>query len=81
VCIIKAKIALGVYEPSTAAYRSCWFCIVKKDGKSLCLVHDLQPLNTVTIHDASLLPFIEHLSYPIHSCFSSEVPDVRSDQI
>jgi hypothetical protein len=60
--IIKEKIASGVYEPSTAAYRLCWFCIVKKDGKSLRLVHDLQPLNVVTIHDASLLPFIEHLA-------------------
>jgi hypothetical protein len=45
-----------------ATYRLCWFCIVKKDGKSLSLVHNLQPLNTVTIHDASLLPFIEHLA-------------------
>jgi len=60
--IIKEKIASGVYEPSTAAYRSRWFCIVKKDGKSLCLVHDLQPLNAVTIHDASLPPFVEHLA-------------------
>jgi hypothetical protein len=47
--IIKEKIQSGVYEPSTAAYRSHWFCVVKKDGKSLRLVHDLQPLNAVTI--------------------------------
>jgi len=60
--IIKEKITSGVYEPSTAAYRSRWFCIVKKDGKSLHLVHDLQPLNAVTICDASLPPFIEHLA-------------------
>ncbi|KIN96992.1 hypothetical protein M404DRAFT_32723 [Pisolithus tinctorius Marx 270] len=33
--IIKEKIAAGVYEPSTSSYRSRWFCIVKKDGKSL----------------------------------------------
>jgi hypothetical protein len=50
--IIKEKIASGVYEPSAAAYRSRWFCVVKKDGKSLRLVHDLQPLNAVTIRDA-----------------------------
>jgi hypothetical protein len=61
ICIIKEKISSGVYKPSTAAYRSCWFCIVKKDGKSLRLVHDLQPLNAVTICDASVPPFIEHL--------------------
>jgi hypothetical protein len=60
--IIKEKIASGVYEPSTATYRSRWFCIVKKDGKSLRLVHDLQPLNAVTICDASLPPFVEHLA-------------------
>jgi hypothetical protein len=62
VCIIKEKITLGMYEPLMATYRSCWFCIVKKDGKSLHLVHDLQPLNAVTICDASLLPFVEHLA-------------------
>jgi len=60
--IIKEKIASGVYEPSTAAYRSRWFCVVKKDGKSLRLVHDLQPLNAVTIRDASVPPFVEHLA-------------------
>jgi len=60
--IIKQKIASGVYEPSTATYRSRWFCVVKKDGKSLRLVHDLQPLNAVTICDTSLPPFIEHLA-------------------
>ena len=54
--IIKEKIDSGVYEPSTAAYRSRWFCVVKKDGKSLRLVHDLQPLNKVTIRDSSLPP-------------------------
>jgi len=129
--IIKEKIQSGIYEPSTMAYRSRWFCIVKKDRKSLCLVHDMQPLNAVTIRDSSLPPFVEQLaesfagyvvysmmdlysgydqcmlheelhdlttfgtplgpyrltmlpqglSYPIHSHFSSEVPDVRSNQI
>ena len=60
--IIKDRIASGVYEPSTAAYRSCWFCVLKQDGKSLCLIHDLQPLNTVTIRDSSTPPFIEHFA-------------------
>jgi hypothetical protein len=60
--IIKEKIASGIYKPSTAAYRSRWFCIVKKDGKSLHLVHDLQPLNAVTIRDVSLPLFVEHLA-------------------
>jgi hypothetical protein len=60
--IIKDWIALGVYEPSTAAYRSRWFCVLKGDGKSLRLVHDLQPLNAVTIRDASTPLFVEQLT-------------------
>jgi hypothetical protein len=60
--IIKEKITSSVYEPSMAAYQLRWFCIVKKDGKSLRLVHDLQPLNAVTICDASLPLFVEHLA-------------------
>ena len=60
--IIKDQIALGVYEPSAAAYRLCWFCVLKQDGKSLCLMHDLQPLNAVTIQDSSMPPFIKHLA-------------------
>jgi len=57
--IIKSKIAAGVYEPSNSSYRSCWFCVLKKDGKPLCLVHDLQPLNAVVIKDADLPPMVE----------------------
>ncbi|EJD43688.1 hypothetical protein AURDEDRAFT_29862, partial [Auricularia subglabra TFB-10046 SS5] len=33
--LLKAKIAAGVYEPSSSSYRSGWFCLMKKDGKSL----------------------------------------------
>jgi hypothetical protein len=62
ICIIKEKISSGVYEPSTATYHSHWFCIVKEDSKSLCLVHNLQLLNMVAIWDTSLPPFIEHLA-------------------
>ena len=36
--------------------------MLKQDGKTLRLVHDLQPLNTVTIWDSSVPPFIEHLA-------------------
>jgi len=46
--IFKDKLAAGVYKPSDASYRSCFFCVKKKNG-SLHLVHDLQPLNAVTI--------------------------------
>ena len=57
--IIKGKMAAGVYEPSNSSYWSHWFCVLKKDGKSLRLVHDLQPLNAVVIKDAGLPPMIE----------------------
>ncbi|KZT63060.1 hypothetical protein DAEQUDRAFT_655157, partial [Daedalea quercina L-15889] len=33
--MIRCKIDSGVYEPSNSSYRSRWFCVVKKDGKSL----------------------------------------------
>ena len=57
--IIKSKIAAGIYELSNSSYHSCWFCVLKKDGKSLCLVHDLQPLNVVVIKDIGLSPMVE----------------------
>jgi hypothetical protein len=60
--IIKDRITSDVYESSTAAYRSCWFCVLKGDRKSLRLVHDLQPLNLVTIRDTSTPPFVEQLA-------------------
>ena len=30
--MFKEKIAAGVYEPSDVSYRSCWFCVPKKNG-------------------------------------------------
>ena len=60
--IIKDCITSGVYEPLTAAYHLHWFCILKANGKSLHLIHDLQPLNTVIIHDSSTPPFVKHLA-------------------
>jgi hypothetical protein len=57
--VIKNKIQAGVYEPSNSSYRSRWFCVLKKDKKSLRLVHDLQPLNAITIKDSAVPPIIE----------------------
>jgi len=54
--LFKEKIAAGVYEECTSAYRNSWFCVVKKDGNSLRIVHDLQPLNEHVIRDAGLVP-------------------------
>src|SRR5882724_11592534 len=56
---LEGKIRVGVYERSNSAYRSKWFCVLKKDGKSLWLIHDLQPLNAVTIKDSGVLPILD----------------------
>ncbi len=45
----------GKYKPSCASYQSTFF-VVKKKGGALRIVHDLQPLNAVMIHDATLPP-------------------------
>ncbi|SJL10763.1 uncharacterized protein ARMOST_14157 [Armillaria ostoyae] len=52
----------GVYEPLNSSYRSRWFCIVKKDGKSLRLVHSLEPLNAVTIKHLGVPPATDELA-------------------
>jgi hypothetical protein len=54
-------VTAGVYEPSNSSYRSRWFCVVKKDGKSLRIVHSLEPLNRVTIKHAGVTPFTDQI--------------------
>jgi hypothetical protein len=70
--IIRDKMAAGVYEPSNSSYRSRWFCVLKKDGTSLRLVHDLQPLNKVTIQDSSVPPLTEQYaeSFAGRACYA-----------
>jgi len=60
--IIKRKIDIGVYEPSNSSYRSRWFCVIKKDGKSLRIVHSLEPLNRVIIVHSGLPLATEELA-------------------
>jgi hypothetical protein len=60
--LVKKKIETGVYEPSNAPYRSRWFTVAKKDGKSLRIVHSLEPLNAVTIAHSGLPPATEELA-------------------
>jgi hypothetical protein len=80
--IIKDKIASGVYEPSNSSYRSCWFCVYKKDGKSLHIVHDLQPLIAVAIKDSTQPPNVELLaeSFGGYSCYATFDQFVGFDQ-
>ena len=69
--LFKKKIAAGVYEPSDASYHLRWFCIQKKNG-TLCIVHDLQPLNAVTICNAAVPPFVDQFveGMAAHACYS-----------
>ncbi len=60
--IIKQKIDAGVYEPSNASYRSKFFGVIKKDGKSIRLVHALESLNGVTIAHSGIPPATEELA-------------------
>jgi len=56
--VLKLKIDAGVYEQSQSSYRSRWFVVLKKNGK-LRIVHDLQPLNKISIRDAGMLPIVD----------------------
>ena len=69
--LFKWKVAAGVYEPSDASYRSRWFCVKKKNG-SLRIIHDLQPLNAVTIRNAAVPPFVDQFveSMAARACYS-----------
>ena len=60
--MIKRKIDAGFYEPSNSSYRSRWFCVIKKDGKSLRIVHSLEPLNRVMIAHSGLPPVTKELA-------------------
>jgi hypothetical protein len=68
--IICDKIVSGAYEPSNAAHRSRWFCVIKWDGSS---VHNLCPFNTITIGDASVPPIMEQLVelFGARACYAS----------
>src|SRR5258707_8674928 len=69
--IMKEQMSSGKYEPSSASYRSTFFAVEKKGG-ALQVVHDLQPLNTVTIRDATLPPCMDNMikSFVGHAVYS-----------
>jgi len=80
--VILEKMEAGIYEPSSLSYQSRWFCVPKKDGKTLRLVHDLQLLNQVTIADSGLPPLAEQYaeSFARRVCDSSLDLFVSFDQ-
>jgi hypothetical protein len=74
--LIKRKIDAGVYEPSNSSYRLKWFCVVKKDGKSLRIVHSLEPLNKVTIKHAGVTPFTDQIGEHFAGCACGSMLDL-----
>jgi hypothetical protein len=59
---IKRKIAAGVYKPSNVVYHTRWFRVLKKDKKSIRIVHGLQLLNKIMIRHLGVPPIPEHLA-------------------
>ena len=70
--VVKQKLDARVFEPFNSSYWSRWFCILKKDGKSLHIVQLLEPLNQVTIAHSGVPPFTEQLTeqFAGHTCNS-----------
>lgn len=62
--LVRQKVASGVYERSNSAYRHQVFAVAKKDGK-IRIVHDLSPLNAVSILDTAQPPLVELLAEQI----------------
>src|SRR5260370_10429697 len=58
--IMKEQMASGKYKPSSASYWSTFLAVEKKGG-DLRVVHNLQPLNAVTIRDATLQPRVHNM--------------------
>ena len=69
--LLKHKMDAGVYEHCQSAYRSKWFCVLKKSGK-LRIVHDLQVLNSVSVRDAGGPPILDDFVEPFagHQCYT-----------
>ncbi|KXN85534.1 hypothetical protein AN958_11170 [Leucoagaricus sp. SymC.cos] len=64
-------------KPSNSSYHSRWFCVLKKDGKSLRLVHSLEPLNRVMIVHSGLLPATEELTMHFAGRACNDILDLR----
>jgi hypothetical protein len=54
----------------------CYSLVVKKDGKSLRIVHSLEPLNKVTIKHAGVTPFMDQIGEHFAGCACSGMPDL-----
>jgi hypothetical protein len=74
--LVKQKMDAGVFEPSNSSYQSRWFCVLKKDGKSLRIVQSLEPLNKVTIAHSGVPPFMEQLAEQFVGCACNSMLDL-----
>jgi len=57
---MKEQMSSRKYEPSSASYHSTFFTVEKK-GSDQRVVHNLQPLNAVTMRDATLPPCVDNM--------------------
>jgi hypothetical protein len=75
--MVKDQLKAGKYKSSWSAYRSQMFAVAKPKG-GIRIVHDLQPLNAVSIKDSSLPPnindfadsFVGHSVYIVADLFA-----------
>ena len=74
--LVKQKIDVGIFEPSNSSYRSRWFCVLKKDGKSLWIVQSLEPLNKDTIAHSGIPLFTEQLAEQFAGCACNSMMDL-----
>jgi hypothetical protein len=75
--MLKDKIDTGVMELCQSAYRSHWFCVMKKNGK-LRMVFNLHQLNSITIRDAGLPPILDSFVEPFAGSQCYTVFDILS---
>jgi hypothetical protein len=74
--VISEKIAAGVYEQPNSLYCLRWFTILCKGSGKLRIIHDLQPLKAVTLHDSGVPPYTEQLAKNCSSCASYGLLDL-----
>jgi len=75
--LFREKIATGVYEPSDLSYWSHWFCVYKKSGE-LRIVHNLQPLNAITIRNSGVPPIPDQVIESMAGCSCYTMLDLFS---
>lgn len=64
VSLLREKLDAGVYEHCQSPYVSQWFAVAKKASGKIRLVHNLKPLNEVSIRDGGLPPILDDFVEP-----------------